>query len=196
MRILELIGEVEEIIDTASSVPLTGKIMVEPKEILEIVKEMRDSLPDEIHQAQWIQNEKDRILSDAKTEYDTVINEAKRHADRLVEKDAILNRSRKEAEEVVEMTEANIKQLKMSTYDYVDRILYDFQEKMDHLNSVYFNDMFNDLETTFSNVSNVLANNRDEIKEMAYRTSTGKDSNFTKLPNDNNEASDEDEDEE
>ena len=70
MKVLDLLGEIEEIVDTSSGVPLTGKIMVDSNEILQLVNEIKDALPDEIQQAQWIKNERDRILGEAKTEYD------------------------------------------------------------------------------------------------------------------------------
>ena len=54
MRVLELLEEIEEIVDTAAGFPLTGKIMVDSQELLEIVREIRAELPDEIQQAQWI----------------------------------------------------------------------------------------------------------------------------------------------
>ena len=38
MKVLELLDEIEEIIDTSSSFPLTGKILVDAEEVLEIVK--------------------------------------------------------------------------------------------------------------------------------------------------------------
>ena len=46
MKVLELLDEIEEIVDTAAGFPLTGKIMVDAEEILEIVKEIRVELPD------------------------------------------------------------------------------------------------------------------------------------------------------
>lgn len=76
MKVLELLDEIEEIVDTAAGFPLTGKIMVDAEEILEIVKEIRVELPDEIQQAQWIKDERQRILDEAKREYDTVIRDA------------------------------------------------------------------------------------------------------------------------
>ena len=57
MKVLELLDEIEEIIDTSSGFPLTGKILVDAEELLEIVKEIRIELPDEIQQAQWINEE-------------------------------------------------------------------------------------------------------------------------------------------
>ena len=46
MRVLELLEEIEEIVDTAAGFPLTGKIMVDSQELLEIVREIRAELPD------------------------------------------------------------------------------------------------------------------------------------------------------
>jgi len=170
MKVLELLDEIEEIIDTASGFPLTGKIMVDASELLELTKEIRTELPDEIHQAQWIKNERERILGDAKVEYETVMNDAKKQADYLVENHEITIRAKKRAEDLLGITESNVKKLKMSTYDYIDNILFNFQEKMDEMNVIYFTEMFNNLERTFEGIHETLANNRDEIKDMAYRT--------------------------
>ena len=175
MRVLELLDEIEEIVDTASGILLTGKIMVDANELLEIVKEIRTELPDEIQQARWIKNERDRILGEAKKEYETIISNAEKQAEDLIEHDNIMVQARARAEDLMGTTESNIRQLKMSTYDYVDGILFDFQEKMDELSTTYFNDMFNRLEMTFNEVNTTLAANRDEIKEMAYKTSMNLD---------------------
>ena len=93
----------------------------------------------------------------------------------LIDNDHIMVRARERAEQLMMTTENNIRQLKMSTYDYVDGILFDFQEKMEQLSSTYFQDMFGRLEMTFIEVNSTLAANRDEIKEMAYKTSMNLD---------------------
>ena len=74
------------------------------------------------------------------------------------------------------VTEENVRRLKMSTYDYIDSVLYKFQEQMAQLNDMYAK-MFDDLENTFNRVENMLNANRDEIKDMAYRTQMGHDGN-------------------
>ena len=89
MKVLELLDEIEEIIDSASTVPVVRKVMVDPNEISEIVKEIRLMLPDEISNAQLIINEKNRVLEDAKKECEKIIQEAQAKADQLVEQDEI-----------------------------------------------------------------------------------------------------------
>ena len=73
MTVIDLLEEIEEIVETSSKVPMTNKIMVDGNELLEIVKEIRSSMPDDVQQAKWINDEKSRILSEAKEEYEKII---------------------------------------------------------------------------------------------------------------------------
>ena len=169
MRVLELLEEIEEIVDTAAGFPLTGKIMVDSQELLEIVREIRAELPDEIQQAQWIKNERERIITEAKNQYEAVIEDAQKQADALVESNDITVRSKLRADELMKVTENTAKQLKIGTYDYLDGILYSFQGKMEHLSSLYFGDMFASIVKAFNDINSALEANREELKEMAYR---------------------------
>ena len=169
MKVLELLDKIEEIIDTSSGFPLTGKILVDADEILEIVKEIRIELPDEIQQAQWIKDERQRILEEAKREYETILKDAKLQAEFLIGNDDITVKAKIRADEIMRVADTNVKVLKMSTFDYIDSILYNFQDKMDQLNSVYFHEMFGNLQNTFDKINGTITENRNEIKEMVYR---------------------------
>ena len=175
MTVLELLDEIDDIVDTAPGLPLTGKIMVDSHELLEIVREIRLSLPDDVQQAKWVKDEKERILLEAKAEYEKIIVEAKKQADYLVETHDITLRAQKLSEEIRTDAEEYCKLLKMRTYDYVDKMLYDMQAKMDELNMKYFGEMFSNLEKSFETIGEVLQSNRDEIKDMAFRTQNGED---------------------
>ena len=182
MRVLELLEEIEEIVDTAAGFPLTGKIMVDSQELLEIVREIRAELPDEIQQAQWIKNERERIITEAKTQYEAVIEDAQKQADALVESNDITVKSKLRADELMKVTENTAKQLKIGTYDYLDGILYSFQGKMEHLSSLYFGDMFSSIEKAFNDINAALEANREELKEMAYRAQVDADEPPRPLP--------------
>ncbi len=169
MRVLELLEEIEEIVDTAAGFPLTGKIMIDSEELLEIVREIRSELPDEIQQAQWIKNERERIMTEAKNQYEQIIADAQKQAESLVESNDITVQSKLRADELMSVTEETAKQLKVGTYEYLDGILYNFQGKMEHLNSIYFGEMFGSIEKAFEEINTALANNRGELQEMAYK---------------------------
>ena len=68
MKVLELLEELEDIVDAATKVPMLSKVMVEAEDVFSIIREIRLALPDDVQQAKWIRDERDRILADAKTE--------------------------------------------------------------------------------------------------------------------------------
>ena len=170
MKVLELLDELEEIIEVASSVPVVRKVMVDPNEITEIVKEIRLELPDEIQQAQWIKNERSRILDEAKAEYENIISDAKAKAEKLCEEDEITVMAKNRAEEILRVARENCSVMKMSILDYTDSMLYNLQEKVDQLYAQYFTDMFDDLQQSFEKINSNIANSRAEVKEQIYKS--------------------------
>ena len=170
MKVIEFMQEIEDILDTASGFPLTGKVMIDPDEIRNLLKEIRDELPEEIQQAQWIKNERQRILDDAKKEYDSLIKVANEKADQLVDEHDITLRAKKRADEIMRVTEENVKNLKMDTFQYIDEVLYTFQEKITTMNESYVQRMFDDVNDLFDKINKTIASNRDEIKDLSYRT--------------------------
>ena len=170
MKVIDLIQDIEDILETAGGFPLTGKVMVDPGEIKEILKEVKQDLPEEIQQAQWIKSERQRILDDAKTEYDRVISVANEKADQLVENDAITLRAKKRADEIMRVTEDNVKELKMGTFEYIDNVLSTFQEKITTMNETYIQRMIADITDLFDKMNSTIEANRDEIRALSYRT--------------------------
>ena len=172
--VLELLEEIEEILETSAPVVLTTKVWVQPEEILDIIKDIRLQLPDEIQQARWIKDERQRILERTDAECQEKLADAKRQAEVLIENSDIVVQSKRRAAELMAVTEENCRQLKLRTYEYVDSILYNMQQKVDELNGVHFTDMFK-IETTFQDVGATLNANRAEIKELSYKTQMGRD---------------------
>ena len=163
-KVLDLLDELEDLLEGATSVPLTNKIVLETEDIFGIIKDIRLALPDDMQQAKWIIDERDRILLEGKSEYERMLREAKKQADFLVDSDEITRR------EIIKDSKIQSKVLKMKTYDYVDRMLYGMQQKMDELNMKYFGEMYTNLEHTFTAINETLTENREEIRSLAYKT--------------------------
>ncbi len=170
IRVMELLEDLEDVVEGATKVPMMNKVMIEAEEVNNIIKDIRLSLPDDVQQAKWIRDERDRIMAEAKSEYERIIREARKQADYLVEESEITARATKLAQEIKQDAEMQARILKMRTYDYVDKMLYDMQGKMDELNMRYFGEMYSNLEQTFEQINGTLSNNREEIKQLAYKT--------------------------
>ena len=59
MDVLRYVDDLEDIIETSSSIPLTGKIMVEKDEIMDLLESLRRDLPLELTEATQIRKDKD-----------------------------------------------------------------------------------------------------------------------------------------
>ena len=173
MTVLEFLEEIEDIVKNAPGLPLTGKIMVDADELLEITMGISLSLPDEVQQAKWVRDEKDRILADAKTEYEKIIIEAKKQADLMVEKDVITQRAVEVAGNIYTRADVYARDMKLRTYNYMDETLFNFQKKMgelSELNEKYFGEMYQNMENHFNELSDRIASDMREIREMARET--------------------------
>lgn len=169
MKVMDLIAEIDDILETSSGFPLTGKVMVDPEEIRDLLKEIREELPEEIQQAQWIKGERQRILDDAKAEYDRLISIANEKAEQLVEEHDITLRAKKRADDIMRSTEEKVRDLKINTFGYADDVLYALQDKVTALNESYIQRVFAEINTLFEELNNTIASNRDEFKALSYR---------------------------
>ena len=84
IRVMTLLDDLEEILANASKVPFSEKAIVDSDEIRSIVDDIRLSMPKDIQQAKWVKDEQDRILNEARSEYDKVIIAAKKQAEYLI----------------------------------------------------------------------------------------------------------------
>lgn len=129
MDLLNLIDEVEDIVEAGTSIPLTSRVMVNRDELLDIVKEIRIKLPDEIKQAAWIKEERQRIIDEAQKSASAMINEAETKLEELVDNEEVMRIARERAEEIIRRAELSAEEIKAGAMEYADELLYEAQEK-------------------------------------------------------------------
>ena len=123
MKVLQLLDELEDIIENSSSIPFAGKTLVDRGELLELLKEVRIHLPDEIKQAQWIKEERQRILIEAQKEADSMLHDARKHIEEMIEKDEITKKAHKRSEEIITQAQINAKEIRIGARQYADELL-------------------------------------------------------------------------
>jgi hypothetical protein len=77
MDILYLVDRLEELLNGAWHVPLTSNVMIDEDELLDIIDQMRMSVPEEVKQAKRIQQERDRLIAQAQEEKERIIGLAR-----------------------------------------------------------------------------------------------------------------------
>lgn len=133
MDVLKLIDEVEDIIEAGTSLPFSGKVMVDKVELLEIITDIRIRLPDEIKQASWIKEERERILDEAQRDAEVIAEQAEQKLEELINQEEVTKRAEKRAEHIVNNAQANAKEIRLGSVDYADGLLLEQQEKLKEL---------------------------------------------------------------
>lgn len=136
MDILNLLERIEDIIEEASKFPLSNKVMIDKEEILEVINEIRLKLPDEINRASWVAKERQRILNEAQSEADELIEKVKEQQKYLVEENEITRQAQKYAKQLLEEAERKANDMKIGAYNYSDEILSKLQEKIREINGI------------------------------------------------------------
>ena len=102
MKFKELIDELEEIIEDAGNIPLSGgKAIVNKEEIFGIIQQIRLSYPEDLKQAEYVRKERDRILADAEKEAMMLTDEAKSKVARMVDDSEIVRLAKQKASEIL-----------------------------------------------------------------------------------------------
>lgn len=172
MKVFDLLQEIEEILDSAGGFPLTGKVIVDPDDISDILKEIKRELPEEFREAQWLSSQRERIIADAEAEYERIVKRAAEQADQMVEKDDITLRAKKRADEIMQETEESILSFKQNSFDYVQGLFDSFQKKLNELNSSYCQKMYEEITTTFQRMDLIINENKSEIERLKEKLSS------------------------
>ena len=165
IRVMTLLDDLEEILANASKVPFSEKAIVDSDEIRSIVDDIRLSMPKDIQQ--------DRILNEARGEYDKVIIAAKKQAEYLVENDIIKKEAEKRADALISEAENHSRYIKLRSYEYVDKLLFDMQNDIAKVATEYIqpmNDYFTDM---LGEMNGRVNGNRQEMKALAERIQGG-----------------------
>ena len=173
IRVMTLLDDLEEILANASKVPFSEKAIVDSDEIRSIVDDIRLSMPKDIQQAKWVKDEQDRILNEARGEYDKVIIAAKKQAEYLVENDIIKKEAEKRADALISEAENHSRYIKLRSYEYVDKLLFDMQNDIAKVATEYIQPMNDYFADMLGEMNGRVNRNRQEMKALAERIQGG-----------------------
>jgi len=118
MDILHLIDRLEELFNEGSSLPFLKKVAIDEDKLLDLIDQLRLSIPDEIKKAQSVINQKERVLAQAQEEANRTVTLAKEQAQKLVEKDVIVQDARMVADEIIRKATEETKVIKIEADQY------------------------------------------------------------------------------
>jgi vacuolar-type H+-ATPase subunit H len=119
--------QLEQLVLEAKSMPLSSSVLVNREEVLQMLAEMQEGLPEEIKQARWIVKDREELLSKARGEGERIVDQAHEEQRRMALKEEVARRAEAEAESILEDAQDRADAMRHEAEDYVDAKLAQFE---------------------------------------------------------------------
>ena len=127
----DLLRHIAELVGNARPMPLSASVMINRDEVLELVEEAVDRLPEELRQARWLLRERDEFLATVQRQGDDILDQARVQAERMVQRTEVVRAAQHTARRTVEEAEAEARRLRHEAEDYCDQKLAQFEVVLD-----------------------------------------------------------------
>ncbi len=122
-----ILDDLAHLVETARTMPMSSAVLINRAEVLGLIDELRDAMPEQLAHADEVLAEADRVLADAQRQAEDVLATARARAIELVRKEQVVARAEAEARDIVAAAEKRSTALQVDADDYCDRRLADFE---------------------------------------------------------------------
>lgn len=130
------VGELQELVDEmivaiteAKAVPLSGNVMVDREQMLAMLENLRDRMPEEMRAARWMVRERETFVARTNERVRDLVARARQKADALVADSNIIAEATEEANILVRRAEDEGRRIRLQAEDYAA----DRMEKLESL---------------------------------------------------------------
>ncbi len=128
-----LVRRALDIIANAPTMPLSSSPRIDRDEIVELLDEALNRLPDEMRQARWMIKERQEFVAKTRREADELLEAARVQAERMVQRTEVVRAAEQRARQVNEAAESDARRLRHETEDFLDQRLGSFEVLLDRL---------------------------------------------------------------
>jgi F0F1-type ATP synthase membrane subunit b/b' len=130
MDILHLVDRLEELFNESRSIWLTRNVIVDEDRMIDIIDQMRVSIPDEIKKAQQLLAQRDRVLAQAQEEAHRIVEISKEKADELVSRENISQNAQARYDQVIAQARAEADAIRKEADDYALGVLSQLEKEL------------------------------------------------------------------
>ncbi len=121
--IIFLVERLESLIANGKRLPLTNNVVVDQSGALDLIDQLRASVPEEVRQAKRISQETERIIANAQEEADGIIARAQEQAAFLIEERELTRAAELRSQEIIAEAEAQAEEVRRGADAYAVSVL-------------------------------------------------------------------------
>ena len=130
MDILYLLDQLEEVLGAGSRVPLTSRTLVDEQEILDILDQIRVSIPDELKAAKRLTQDRDQVIADAHAEAERTLRVADAQAAERVGDHNVVRSAERRAADIEDRALRQAGEIRREADEYAYRVLQKLREQI------------------------------------------------------------------
>jgi len=131
MDILQMIDRLEELLNESRPLPFTHNVIVDEDRMLDLIDQMRVSIPEEVKKAQQLLAQRDRLIAQAQEEANRTVNLARDRSTELVERDQVVQAAYTQAEQIKAQAHADGEVIRREADEYVLETLRNLEMEME-----------------------------------------------------------------
>ena len=137
-RLYETVDELSTVIENARSVPMSGSCMVPRDHLLDLLDDLRESLPEEVQAAGAIVEQRTEILQQAQAEAERLTGRTRGESDQLVaqarrQREEILGTARRQRDELLAEAQAQAEEILAAAEAEAERLVTEGRRHRDAL---------------------------------------------------------------
>jgi uncharacterized protein (DUF1778 family) len=126
-QVESVLRELRDLIHQARPMPLSTSVMINQAEVLDLLDEATERLPEELRSAKWLLKQREEFLARTRREADEILEAARQKADQLVQQTEVVKAAEARARASVDAADAEARRLKLEAEDFCDQRLASFE---------------------------------------------------------------------
>jgi multidrug efflux pump subunit AcrA (membrane-fusion protein) len=128
--IQHLVDRLEDLIDEGRHVPFSKFTLIDEERALEVIDQMRISVPEQIEKAARLINQRDRLMAQANEEASRVVELARERSTELVQRDAIVQTAQNRANNIIQQARHEAESIRGEADTYVLDVLKELEAQL------------------------------------------------------------------
>ncbi len=131
MDIMYLVDRLEALVNGSRRVPLSSRIMLEEEDLLAIVEQMRQTIPNEVKQARRVLQDREQILKQAQSEAEKIVTMARERAEYMINQEGILTMAKERGEQMLSDAQRDAQTTRSEIEQYAVDVLGHLEQQLE-----------------------------------------------------------------
>jgi cell division septum initiation protein DivIVA len=123
----ERLDELAVLVEDAKSVPLSASCVLNRAQVLDLIEEIRQLLPESVMRADELLADREAVVQDGRREADRILERARGEADRMISEHEVYLAAVSEADALRQDSLQETARMRQETDDYIDAKLATFE---------------------------------------------------------------------